>query len=233
MISFFEGNSLPKTSAVSFAATECLVSAFGGSALCPEVWLQTENGRTTAVISRFGGRVNLTYMGGDKAEINDFLKIIGFSELFTEKSTALALGFNNFSAFDVLKKEMTRQKEFTEIPSLKGLYSALSEGKDGDISLPCFEDFAADVSHRLRHGGAVAVTEDFGGALAFCCESFGIINGIAVKKGLRGKGLGRKLLNDICCCLHGEVFVCATENTADFYIKNGFEKTDTAVLIRG
>ena len=170
MISLFEGGSLPKISKLSFAATDCLVSAFGGSALGPEVWVQTENGRITAVISRFGGRVNLTYMGGDKAEIRDFLNIIGFSEIFTEKSSALALGFENFDSFTVLKKEVTKQKDFLEIPSLKGLYNALLEGEDGDISLPAFEEFAADVSHRLRHAGAVCVLEDFGAALCFCSQ---------------------------------------------------------------
>ena len=198
MISFFEGNLYCKTSKISFAATDCLVSAFGGSALCPEVWVQTENGRTTAIISRFGGRINLTYMGGDKTEIKDFLNIIGFSELFLEKSSALALGFDNFTSFTVLKKKAIKQKAFPPIPSLKGLYNAFLEGEDGDITLPAFESFATDVSHRLRHGGGVAILEDFGAALCFCSERFGIISGISVKKELRGKGLGSKLLKDIC-----------------------------------
>ena len=233
MISFFEGNSLPKINKISFAATDCLISAFGDSALSPEVWVQTENGRITAVISRFGGRVNLTYMGGDKTEIKDFLNIIGFSEIFTEKGSALALGFDNFSTFTVLKKEARKQKDFSEIPSLKGLYNALLEGKDGDVSLPSFEDFAADISHRLRHGGAVALLEDFGAALAFKSEFGGIINGISVKKGLRGRGLGGKLLKNICEYLNGDIFVCTNEKTAEFYIKNGFEPYGLAVLIRG
>ena len=233
MISFFEGNRLPKTSTLSFAVTDCLVAAFGGSVLCPEVWVQTENGRTTAIISRFGGRVNLTYMGGDKAEIKDFLNVIGFSELFLEKSSALALGFDNFSSFTVLKKETVRQKELPAIPSLKELYSALLEGKDKDISLPSFEAFAADVSHRLRHGKGAALLEDFGAALCFCSDSFGIISGISVKKNLRGKGLGTKLLKDVCDCLNGDIFALTNENTAQFYIKNGFKVYDTAVLIRG
>ena len=233
MISIFEGKCLPRISKVSFAATDCLVSAFGDSALCPEVWLQTENGRTTAVISRFGGRVNLTYLGGDKTEIKDFLNIIGYSEIFTEKGSAIALGFNDFSSFTVLKKATTKQKEPAEIPSLKGLYNALSEGTDGDIALPSFEDFAADVSHRLRHGGGVAILEVFGAALCFFCENFGIINGIAVKKDCRGRGNGSKLLKNICGYLDGDVFVCAKTDTAEFYIKNGFEVCDTAVIIRG
>ncbi len=233
MISFFEGNSLPKISKVSFAATDCLVSAFGGSTLSPEVWLQTENGRTTAVISRFGGRVNLTYMGGDKTEIKDFLNVIGFSEIFCEKAVALNLGFKNFESFTVLKKSVKKQKDFCDIPPLRDLYNALLEGEDGDISLPAFEDFAADVSHRLRHGGAAALLKDFGAAVAFMGKYGAVINGIAVKKESRGKGLGSYLLNNICDYLNGEVFVCTNENAAEFYIKNGFEVCDTAVLVRG
>ena len=101
-----------------------------------------------------------------------------------------------------------------------------------NISLPSFEDFAADISHRLRHGGGAAILEDYGAALGFCCEGGGIINGISVKKQFRGQGLGHKLLDRLCSALGGDVYA-ATNGGVDFYIKNGFTYLDDAVIVRG
>ena len=105
-------------------------------------------------------------------------------------------------------------------------------GFDSDIALIPFSDFAGDLSHRLRHGGAVAVTGEKGGAVAFLCNKGGIINGIAVDKAFRRQGIGSRLLFKVCSYIEGDVFVCASEQNTDFYLKNGFELTDTAVIAR-
>ena len=233
MINLLQGGVLSYIPRISFMHTACLVSAFEGSALAPDIWVQKQNNNITAVISRFGGRLYITANSADLEEIKEFINVMGFSEVFTEKETAESLGFNKFDEFTVLKKPVKGQADFCDIPPLKNLYAALKEGEDGDIVLPEFEFFAADISHRLRHGGAVALLEDFGAALAFKSEFGGIINGISVKKGLRGRGLGRKLLKNICEYLNGDIFVCTNEKTAEFYIKNGFEPYGLAVLIRG
>ena len=233
MINLFESGILRYIPKISFMHTACLVSAFEGSALAPDIWVQKDDKNITAVISRFGGRLYITANSANFEEIKEFINVIGFSEVFTEKETAENLGFNNFDSFTVLKKSVRRQNDFCDIPSLKNLYAALKLGSDGDIFLPEFEFFAADISHRLRHGGAVAVLEDFGAALAFKSDFGGIINGISVNKESRGQGFGGKLLKNICEYLGGDVFVCTNEKTAEFYIKNGFEPCGSAVLIRG
>ena len=213
--------------------TACLVSAFEGSALAPDIWVQKQNNNITSVISKYGGRLYITANSADLEEIKEFINVMGFSEVFTEKETAESLGFNKFDEFAVLKKSVKGQADFCDIPSLKKLYAALKEGEDGDIFLPEFEFFAADISHRLRHGGAVAVLKDFGAALAFKSDFGGIINGISVNKENRGQGFGGKLLKNIYEYLNGDIFVCTNEKTAEFYIKNGFEPYGLAVLIRG
>ena len=233
MINLLQGGVLSYIPRISFMHTACLVSAFEGSALAPDIWVQKQNNNITAVISRFGGRLYITANNADLEEIKEFINVMGFSEVFTEKETAESLGFNKFDEFTVLKKPVKGQADFCDIPSLKNLYAALKEGEDGDIVLPEFEFFAADISHRLRHGGAVALLEDFGAALAFKSEFGGIINGISVNKESRGQGFGGKLLKNICEYLNGDIFVCTNEKTAEFYIKNGFEPYGLAVLIRG
>ena len=104
-----------------------------------------------------------------------------FNKFLLQNATFLAF-LNNFCEFTVLKKGAKK----TNLPktdiSLSALYTALKQGEDGDIELPVFDVFAPDLSHRLRHGGAVAELTEFGAAVAFTCEYGGIINGIAVKK---------------------------------------------------
>lgn len=233
MITLAEKRSFSYIPKISFMQTACLSAAFDGSALAPDIWVQRVCGWTSAVISKYGGRLYITAENADFKEIREFIKLIGFSEIFSEKDTAVSLGYENFETFTVLKKRVKKQEDFSLIPPLKCLYSALDTGSDGDISLPDFESFAADLSHRLRHSGAVAAAEEFGAALAFKSEFGGIINGIAVDKENRKKGNGSRLLKKICGYLDGDIFVCTNKNTAKFYIKNGFTECDKAVLIRG
>lgn len=233
MITLWQKEALPFKSTASFMQTACLVSGFGDSALAADLWVQRVNGRESAVISRQGGRLNITAEDADFDELKEFISVIGYSEIFCEKSLAVSLGFKDFCEFTVLKKASRKTTEIKSDISLGALYASLKWGEDGDIELPSFEAFAPDVSHRLRHGGAAALLTDFGGALAFTSAYGGIINGIAVKKDYRGHGFGGKLLKDLCRLIDGEIFVCTSEKGADFYIKNGFIKCDTAVIVRG
>lgn len=233
MISVFEGGTLCFPNKISFLQTTSLLSAFFGSPLAPDVWVQRVNGRTTALISRQGGRLNITAEEADFEEIKEFIKVIGFSEIFCEKEVAVGLGFGGFEEFTVLKGKSEKELEFSEIPPLYDLYTALKQGEDGQINLPDFEVFAPDLSHRLRHGYGVAILKNFGGAVAFLSEFGSVINGISVKKEERGRGLGSLLLCELLKYLQGDVLVCTDDKTARFYIKNGFEVCDTAVIIRG
>ena len=233
MITLLENEALPFFSKISFVQTSCLNAAYRGSALEPDIWVQRMNGRITAVISRLGGRLNITSKDADFEEIKKFIKIIGYTEIFCETDVALGLGFDSFEEFCVLKGQAKKTKDFCDIPPLYDLYTALSWGEDGEISLPDFDIFAPDISHRLRHNSAVAVALDFGGGLALKCDDGSVISGISVKKEQRGRGLGSLLLCELLKYLEGEVFVCTDDKTARFYIKNGFVHCDKAALIRG
>ena len=233
MISLVKNEALSYIPKISFMQTACLKTAFEDSALAPDIWVQKVDGRLCAVVSRFGGRLYITAENSDLEELKEFISVIGFSEIFTEKDVAISLGFKEFEAFAVLNKTVKKQKTFCNIPPLYDLYTALKEGEDGGVSLPSFDSFAGDLSHRLRHGGAVAELKDFGAAVAFTSEFGGVINGIAVKNDKRNDGNGSNLLKNICGYLDGDVFVCTKTDTAEFYIKNGFTHCGKAVLIRG
>ncbi len=233
MITLLEKQPLPSFKGIAFMQTACLKTAFEGSALSPDIWVQRVADRVCAVISKWGGRLYISANDPDFEELKNFIFVIGFSEIFSEKETALSLGFDKGEEFSVLKRLCEKTAQPDPIPPLKELYGGLKSGEDGDISLPPFEDFAADVSHRLRHGGGIAVLDKYGAALGFCSDAGGIINGISVKKEYRGQGFGAKMLNSLCSAIGGEIYVATSSNTAKFYIKNGFEPFGTAVIVRG
>lgn len=233
MITLYEKEEFKFIPKISFMQTACLISAFKDSPLMPDVWVQKSGDKITAVVSRLGGRLNITSEGGDPDEIKEFISVIGFSEIFCEKQTALSLGTKNFEEFSVLKKRCKKKEDAVFNFTLSSLYSALKAGEDGDVSLPEFEIFAPDVSHRLRHFSATAVVEEEGAALAFTCPFGGIISGISVKKEARNRRLGSRILTRLCNQTEGEIFVCTTKKNANFYIKNGFTEFGTAVIIRG
>lgn len=233
MITLLEKQPLPSFKGIAFMQTACLKTAFEGSALSPDIWVQRVADRVSAVISRWGGRLYISTDNADFDELKEFISVVGFSEIFSEKQTALSLGFAPNKEFSVLKRLCRKTAQSDPIPPLKELYGGLKSGEDGDISLPSFEDFAADVSHRLRHSGGVAILEEYGAALGFCSPFGGIVNGIAVKKEYRGQGLGKSLLDNLCSAIGGEIYVATSSNTAKFYIKNGFSYFEKSVIVRG
>lgn len=234
MISFtqnLESFFMPRVSVMNIL---CLNHAFKDSPLSADTWVQHTDNKISAVLSRFGNRLYLYSNQEGIDELKEFINFLNCSEVFCEEEVARKLNLKINKTFNVLHKYSSKLREFDyNSVSLKNLYQNLSFGADGDIVLPSFEDFAADVSHRLRHGGGVALTSKQGAALAFVCKNGGIINGISVYRSSRGKGIGSKLLNNLCEFINNNVFVCCSDENTEFYIKNGFALIDKAVIAGG
>lgn len=211
----------------------CLKSAFDGSVLKADLWVQEKDDKITAVIGRSSGRIYIHAEDFGFEELKEFINTIGYSEIFCSKAVAISLRLNIQNTFVALcKKDCAKSVCENAVISTKELYNKLLLGKDGDISLPDFEYFAPDVSHRLRHFGAVAIANEHGATLAFCCKYGGVINGIAVDKKLRGCGEGSMLLSKTISAVGGDIFVCCNNKNKEFYIKNGFSETDEVVIAR-
>lgn len=211
----------------------CLKSAFEGSVLEADIWTQTNDGAVTAVIARNSGRLYIHSFSDDYDEIKDFIKVIGYGEVFCDISTARALDLSVVREFSVLSVRGDGKIDTYESDiSLKTLFERLMLGADGNIELPDFDSFAPDLSHRLRHGGAKAFLSENGAAIVFLCDFGGIVNGIAVSKEKRLCGEGSWLIKSIKDCTDGELFVCCDEKIKDFYIKNGFFEKGNAVIAR-
>ncbi len=211
----------------------CLKAAFEGSALEEDMWLQQEDGLAVGAIAKNGGRLYVYSSGEDTDELREFINTVGFSEILTEKATAKRLGLKAVKEYNVLLKKSVKSADFDPLKiGLSPLYRGLMLGEDEDISLPSFEDFAADISHRLRHRAAIAALNENSAALGFKCEKGIIVNGISVKRELRGRGFGSRILGELLSYCDGDVLAAADIKNTEFYIKNGFEIIDKAVIAR-
>ena len=215
--------------AASLVYISCLQKAFGETPLEEDMWVQTEGEEKVGLIARNGGRLYVYSSCKNTDELEKFIRVIGSESILTEESTAKALGLKVTKDYNLLYSRSNGIFSTTEV-SLKGLYCGLSSGLDGDITLPSFEAFAPDISHRLRHGGAVAVMNDFGAGLAFLGDGCAIISGIAVGAEHRAKGHGSAILDELTGHINGDLFVLANEQNTPFYIKNGFAPCGTAVI---
>ncbi len=223
---------LPELTAdkISLAKILSQYKAFGNTNISPDFWVQEKDGVITAVISLYGNELTLYCNNGDLEEIWDFIKVIHPKRVFTESENLITPC--NAMAKQVFLKKLPLAKSLPLANvSLKELYDKLLLGSDGDVALPCFEDFLLDISHRLRHQGAVAIVKDYGAALSFLYEGGGIISGISVDKSYRSKGLGSKLLREICEVTGGNIFACTDEKNKEFYIKNGFSYIGNALYL--
>ena len=218
-----------KANKISLAKILALYKAFGGTSLSPDFWVQESEGNLTAALCLYGSEMTVYCHNANLEELRDFIRVVSPKSVFTEKENVL---FEASVLKAVFLKELPINTSFAENKApLKDLYHKLCLGCDGDVCLPSFEVFAPDVSHRLRHNSASAITSDFGAALCFTFDGGGVISGISVDKNLRQKGLGSKMLNEISSLVGGKIFACTQKENQEFYIKNGFTLIGEAAII--
>lgn len=218
--------SVPVTT-MSLAKIYAQDKAFSDSPLENNFWVQTDCDKITAVISEDSGSMNLYCDGADYGELHDFLSVISPAVIFTEYENAEPLKIKCDRVRNMLTYHSQKSENIKTDFTLQSLYDGLDNGSDVDIHLPSFEIFAPDVSHRLRHGGAVAVCKEYGAALAFLYPDGGVMSGIALSPEFRGKGLGKTLLRELLSNIDGDFFVAANDINKNFYLRNGFTLAGT------
>lgn len=173
----------------------------------------------TAVLSLIDGCATLYCRAdADTDELIGFARAIGAKTIYSE----LPLPLTKAEHGVIMKKQSVGNKTKTEQIDLKALYDILSDA----FVMPEFSAWYPDISHRIRHGCAVAVSDCCGGAVMLLSSIGDMICGIAVKDELRGNGNGSKLLNTIehYAC-KGDIFALAEEQVAGFYENNGYVRT--------
>lgn len=175
-----------------------------------------------------------------EGETRDFLRAVGARSVMCAVRNAEALSLKACKTGDVLKKYLpenedgNRPKDFRNSQvNIREVYGLLEEaGMVGE-----FEPFYLDLSHRLRHGGALVAAEYREQEIAGCAlvsaitETAAILSALVVKEELRCQGLGTALVQEVENRLPGKTLYLLREKEKHqkFYQKLGYTKTDTWV----
>lgn len=216
---------LPKeiSEIVSPAVTKilCAYKAYKCHPNIAQFWHQTDDsGNLTSLIGVINSYANLWSNNSNTEELISFLSFLSPVGIFTHLDTANKLNLHINEKCLCFKAEPPFEA-MGEIDKCqpRELLNALRSG----LTIPDDDGFVADVSFRLYKGLADYVTKDGGGALLYMNDNSAILNGIAVPKENRSKGLGSTLLKHILSIAgNRSVYACCKDKNKDFYIKNGF-----------
>ena len=179
-------------------------------------YCQIIDDQVTAVMSIMDGNATIVSNNADYDEIIDFLAVIGAKTVYSESKLPLEIVEYGY----VVNKSVIPIEAKLKECRLSSIYNIMSTS----FSLPDFDTWYPDMSHRIRHNGAVAISNNIGAAIGLKGNNCALISGICVDEKERKKGLGSQLLYDLIDNLSSsEIYALVDINgPINFYTKNGF-----------
>lgn len=173
------------------------------------------------------GELSVAGAPGDIEEAREFLGMLGPGSVFCEGRLAEGLGLE-VSAEGAVMAKATPDGEAASFPTpgLREVCELLNRA-----GMPVeLEPFYLDMSHRIRHGAALALGEYTDGALVGCAvvsamvEKSAVLSALAVREDCRGKGIGARLVDMVQSALPGRTLYIFRESGKNraFYEKLGF-----------
>lgn len=211
--------------------------AYGTGERFLEHWVQLEDNKPRAVISRMDGNITI-FCENVNDELLEFIEAVGYNTILADKEL-----FPQYWSGEVLMKFV--RKPETEIsdnidfnPTIREIYSVLERCRGEGFEIPDFDSFYPDMSHRVRHNlSRVLVYRLEGQAIACCMTSAetgncAIISGVACLSEYRGKGYASRLVAKIAETLGDrDIFVFCREELVGFYSRLGFSNIDIRGII--
>ena len=216
MIKLLDSNLPDFSLSAGLVRIQSLYRSYGTSYDFLRFYYQIIDSKTTAIISIMDGNATVVGNNADYDEIINFLKVVGAKTIYSESKVPLEVIENGYIVNKSVKPIEIESKDY----NLSSVYSIMSTS----FSLPDFNAWYPDMSHRIRHDGAVAILNDNGAAVGLKGNNSALISGICVKENVRKKGIGSYLLQELIDNLSvGEIFALVDFNgPINFYTKNGF-----------
>jgi predicted GNAT family N-acyltransferase len=170
----------------------------------------------------------------DLEEILNLVRMVGANHLICSTGVAERLGLPQAVSGEVMVYHNTmpaQRANFELNPSPRELYALLCDCATNTFIPPEFEPFYLDLSHRTRHGAAVAAGIRENDVLVSCAictahtEDSAIISAVATRPERRKEGFGRKALEALLTQLVGKkIYILRAQNENEaFYRSFGFE----------
>lgn len=212
------------------------LAAYGTGYSFLTVWTQQLGRNITAVLCR---QEQTLFVAADPAadpdELREFCLAVGFDCLQGDPTLLAAMGFGARRYALLRLENHTPNKHVShclpqEAPPLREVYRILYAQPEPDIEPVDPDGWYADLSHRIRHGLAAAVTlEHAATAVAsHILPDLAVISGVAVLPDRRGAGLGSRAVQELLCCLPNRtVYAAAADGRIPFYEKLSFAPCGT------
>ena len=194
------------------------------------------------LISRMDRAVTLAGMPEEESmeETRLFLAACGGETVLCSRETAVCFPeFSIQAGGPVLVRQQPGKTASLpgEFPSPRTLYQVLSACQSPSFPVPEFEPFYLDLSHKLRHQAALALTVPGEGGLTACAvvssisQRGAILSALAVQKESRRQGIGSRLVRQMEGYFPGKAMYVFREKhkNQEFYRNLGYSKVDTWV----
>lgn len=204
-----------------------LAKAYGCQYAFARFYVQKNTaGATTAILSYLDNDCTLALTPpADRQELTAFLHAAGFSTLLCSAS----FDFDSAREEGVLMRSAKRfdvhsgYAVFDEYPKLMDLYNFI------DYERQDFESWYVDLSHRIRHGAARAVTLNINdeivssGILSSITDQGAVLTSVRTQNAFRGMGYGTLLVKKIVADCNRTVYLMREKDKNEaFYQKAGF-----------
>ncbi len=219
----------------------CLADSYAAYPGLLEAWFQYDgNGDVCSSAVKYGGDMTVVLSEkSDIPELRDFILAAGAYSVISEVGI-----FPDSSHAIIMKRKRSRTaadgrcRHYPDV-SLKDAYDLLKSCRSETFTIPQYEDFLLDASHRLRHGTAhcCALYEEEQpvsfAMTAALSETQAVIGSVCTAGEYRRRGCGSACINALCTLLGDrELFIVRAEGeNKDFYRSLGFEQSGTDLYI--
>lgn len=210
-----------------------LLNAYGCKYPFARFYKQTDDGGTiAAVLSVLDKDITVSFIPeySDKTELADFISVLEFSTVLCSEDLTLDCEYE-YGAVMCTDKKMEIPCDYTvidEYPYLFDLYNFI------DCSESNFEAWYVDISHRIRHNAAKAVTlkinDDIISSAIFSSiyDNDAVLTAVRTKPNFRNMGYASTLVSAMCCDIKGTVYIMRErDKNKSFYEKLGFKNIGT------
>lgn len=207
-----------------------LLSAYGTKYDFAVFYYQIDkDNKITSILSRLDNDWTLSHLDiFDEAELGDFFHAVGYSTILSDDNFHFDALYDEGIVMSTVKKA-EKHIQYAEIdfyPKLMDIFNF------EDYDSIDFESWYVDLSHRIRHGCAKAVSLNVGGEIVSSAVFSSIYNNDAILSSVRTSpefrqmGYGGALVSEMLFDVPGTVYLMREKDKNEsFYSNLGFENS--------
>lgn len=200
-----------------------LFRAYGTKYPFIRFYAQKNNIEVTAVICILDNDITVSYIQNkaDIEELTEFVNVMGFSTLLCDDDFVLAREYDSGIVMSSERKTEIAC-DYTDVDEYPYLFDLFNFVDYGNVD---FESWYVDISHRIRHGCAKAVTLNVDSEIISSAifssiyENDAILTAVQTKPEFRKSGYASALVSAMCCDVTGTVFLMREKDKNESFYK--------------